>query len=290
MAFRTVVIKSRCKLEYSLNYLVYRGEEDKKILLDEIEMIIVETPLCSITSALLIELDKKKIKVIFCDEKHRPAFELASYQSNALSYKKIKEQIDWDEKTKDVVWQIIVREKIRSEARLLEKAGHKDEADVLLDHANNVAVGDASSREGHSAKVYFYTLFGKDFRRSDDSNEINMFLNYGYSIIASFISREIKMAGYLTELGIHHIGESNPFNLTYDFIEPLRSLVDSYVVLGKVNSDNYKSELVNILSYKVTYKGNEMYLDNAIHLYVLSLLRALVDNKASEISFIEYDF
>ena len=32
MAFRTIVIKNRCKLEYSLNYLVCRGEEEKKIL------------------------------------------------------------------------------------------------------------------------------------------------------------------------------------------------------------------------------------------------------------------
>lgn len=289
MAFRTVVIKNRCKLEYSLNYLVYRGEEDRRILLDEIEMIIVETPQCSITSALLIELNKKKIKTIFCDEKHNPAFETASYQSNALSYKKIKEQIDWDDNFKDILWQQIVREKIKSEALLLKKTDHIEQANLLLDHANNVQIGDVSSREGHSAKVYFYSLFGKDFRRSDDDNPINIYLNYGYSIIASFISREIKMAGYLTELGIHHIGESNPFNLTYDFIEPLRSLIDSYVVLNKVDENNYQSEFINLLGLKVKYKDSEMLLDNAIHLYVLSLLRALCDGNLSDVSFIEYE-
>ena len=41
MAFRTVIVKNRCKLEYSLNYLVCRGDEEKRILLDEIEFLII---------------------------------------------------------------------------------------------------------------------------------------------------------------------------------------------------------------------------------------------------------
>lgn len=32
-------------------------------------------------------------------------------------------------------------------------------------------------------------------------------------------------------VGHHHIGESNPFNLTYDFIEPFRAVVDAWVFL-----------------------------------------------------------
>lgn len=42
MSFRNVIIRERCKLEYSLNYLVCRKkDEGKRILLDEISLIII---------------------------------------------------------------------------------------------------------------------------------------------------------------------------------------------------------------------------------------------------------
>ena len=66
--------------------------------------------------------------------------------------------------------------------------------------------GDKTNREGHAAKVYFNSLFGKKFTRNDDNN-INAALNYGYSILLSTINKEISANGYLTQLGIHHKNE-----------------------------------------------------------------------------------
>ena len=41
MSFRSLVINNRCKLEYSLNYLVVnKGDETKRVLLDEVKMIM----------------------------------------------------------------------------------------------------------------------------------------------------------------------------------------------------------------------------------------------------------
>lgn len=37
MSWRVVVVRGRCKLEYKLGYLVCRGEEVKKLFLNEIE-------------------------------------------------------------------------------------------------------------------------------------------------------------------------------------------------------------------------------------------------------------
>lgn len=36
MSWRVVVVRGRCKLEYKLGYLVCRGEEVKKLFLNEI--------------------------------------------------------------------------------------------------------------------------------------------------------------------------------------------------------------------------------------------------------------
>ena len=267
MAFRTVVIKNRCKLEYSLNYLVCRGDVEKKILIDEIETLIIQNIGVSLTCALLSALIDKKVKVIFCDAKSNPQFELTPYYNNYCTYKKIMNQINFNNEFKDIMWSRIIYEKINNEYRLLKKVNNPS-SEKLKKYLSEIEDGDKTNREGHAAKVYFNSLFNNTFFRDDDKNPINKYLNYGYSILVSSINREIKSFGYLTELGIHHKGETNSFNLSYDFIEPLRTLIDSYVVLNKVNDSNYKDTFIKMLSSQVLWKGKVTYLDNAIHLYV----------------------
>ena len=97
------------------------------------------------------------------------------------------------------------------------------------------------------------------------------------------------MFGYLTELGIHHIGNENPFNLSCDLMEPLRAYVDYLVIKKDINEENFKKRLIEMLNDMVLYEGNNMHLDNAIHLYVQSALIALRDNKPEKISFIDYE-
>ncbi len=289
MAFRTVIVKNRCKLEYSLNYLVCRQTEcEKKVLLDEIKLIIIDNTQISLTSYLISELINRKIKVIFTDACHNPSGEIVPYQNNFYSYKKIKEQINFSDHAKDYLWKKIIEEKIKNQYQNLKFLGLEEASEKLMNYKNNVLDGDQSNREGHSAKVYFNALFGNDFSR-DASCDINTFLNYGYSIILSSINREIKSYGYLTELGIHHIGESNSFNLSYDFMEPIRPLVDSYVIKNRVNIDNYKEEFINMLSNNVSYNDKSIFLDNAIHLYVEDMLLFLKTGEESKIRFIKYE-
>ena len=71
MSWRIVVISKRAKLDYQLGYLVVRNENVTKIHLGEISTLLIESTAVSITTSLLAELTKKKIKVIFCDEKTR---------------------------------------------------------------------------------------------------------------------------------------------------------------------------------------------------------------------------
>ena len=69
MSWRVVVISKRAKLDYQLGYLVVRNESVTKIHLGEISTLLIESTAVSITTSLLAELTKKKIKVIFCNEK-----------------------------------------------------------------------------------------------------------------------------------------------------------------------------------------------------------------------------
>lgn len=44
MSWRTVIISSRCKLDLKMGYLVVRGEDVKRIYLDEIGLLMIENP------------------------------------------------------------------------------------------------------------------------------------------------------------------------------------------------------------------------------------------------------
>ena len=79
MSWRTVVITRQAKLEEKLNYLYVRdAESTTKIHLSEISVLMIESTAVSLTASLLCELSKRKIKVIFCDEKRSPQSELVS--------------------------------------------------------------------------------------------------------------------------------------------------------------------------------------------------------------------
>ena len=109
MGFRTVIIKNRAKLEVRLNSLIVRGEQEKKVFLDEINTLIVQSTAVSLTASLLCELVKRDIKVIFCDEKHNPQSELLPYYSAHNTSKRYKEQIAWKDTIKAKVWREIVK-------------------------------------------------------------------------------------------------------------------------------------------------------------------------------------
>jgi len=289
MPFRTVCISNRCKLEYSLNYLVCKGEEEKRIHLSEINTLIIQTTAVAITGSLLSELSERKIKVIFCDAKMNPQSELIPYYGAHNSSIRIKEQATWDSCITKKIWAKIVKEKIRMQANVLIVFLHKDSADMLYNYSNEIIEDDITNREGHAAKVYFNALFSKDFSRSGSFTE-NSFLNYGYAIILSAVNREIVGHGYLTQLGIHHCNEFNPFNLSCDLMEPFRPIVDHYAVSGKLTEDNFKKELNKMLSINVRIQGKEMTLDNAIRIYIQSIFSAISSGSPDQIHFLDsYD-
>lgn len=228
MSWRIIVISQRAKLDLKLNYLVVRKQEETvKIFLGEIGQIIIESTAVSLTTSLLCELVKRKIKVIFCDEKRNPSSELLPYYGCHDTSEKIRAQMDWGEYGKGTVWTRIVREKITNQRDLLRQF-QKKESELLDTYLEELTYRDKTNREGHAAKVYFNALFGTKFTRSAEL-PINSALNYGYAIFLSSVNREIVSNGYITQIGIFHDNMFNDFNLGSDLVEPLRIIVDEYV-------------------------------------------------------------
>ena len=285
MSWRTVVISSNAKLDYQIGYMVVRGEKTTKIHLNEIGMLIVESTAVSMTSYLLSELMKNKIKVVFCDEKRNPCSELVSYYGSHDTSSKIRKQIEWTKDDKDHIWTEIVSEKIKQQALMLQRY-QKEEANMLFEYMEEVEFGDITNREGHAAKVYFNTLFGKKFTRTDE-NPINAALNYGYGIILSIFNREIVSSGYLTQRGLFHDNMFNQFNLSSDLMEPFRPLVDQLVVELKPEKfeTEEKRKMLELLNKEVEICGKMEVVTNAIKIYCRSVFDALNDRDISLIRF-----
>lgn len=64
MSWRTVIITNRCKLDYRMGYMVVRGDEIKRVFVDEIAVLVIENPAVSFTGCLMEALVEKKVKVI----------------------------------------------------------------------------------------------------------------------------------------------------------------------------------------------------------------------------------
>lgn len=290
MSWRVVVVSSRAKLDYKMDYLVVRNEtETKRIHLSEISVLMIESTAVSLTAYLLSELTKRKINIIFCDEKRLPLSSVVPFYGSHDTSLKFRTQIYWDKEIKRFVWAEIVRAKIRGQYLVLEKLC-KDGGTLLKNYMTQIEPGDATNREGHAAKVYFNALFGNDFSRSMDNN-INAALNYGYSIFLSAVAREIIACGYCTQLGIFHDNMFNQYNLASDLMEPFRAFVD----MTAVNTDlslfehNQKMEFVRLLNKEVKINGRSNIMTNAVRLYVKSVFEAISEKNISLIKFPEYE-
>ncbi len=288
MSFRTVLITQKSKLSYKDNFLVIQGKTTNMVHLSEIHTIIVESTMVQISAYLLAQLSANKIKLIVCDERHNPTAEMVPYYANYNTSKRFLNQVKWNEESKKALWTKIVSNKILNQARILKNFGierHK----MLLGYLSEVELNDETNREGHSAKVYFNSLFGMDFSR-DKVCDINMALDYGYTIILSAFNRTISSLGYANQLGIKHKNEYNFFNLGCDLMEPFRVVIDEFVYENRERmfDSSYKQDLVQLLNKNINYCGKNMILTNAINIFVLNALRAIDENRIAEYEAYEY--
>ena len=190
---------------------------------------------------------------------------------------------------KDLLWKKIIQKKIENSGLVLEKQGPKRDLKWIKNQLKKVENGDKTNREGAVAKYFFRKLYGVDFVRFSDDN-INSALNYGYKILNSALSRTIISYGLNDHLGIKHCGPTNWFNLSSDFIEPLRPIVDHWMVnnlslLEKGNnlSSQTREEIAKIIYYPVKINNIKTKVYIAIDVMIKSFISCLKENKVGKI-------
>ncbi len=280
MGYRQVIIKKSEKLHFKDNQLIIdKDESSTKVPLEDINYILIEDSSTILTTRLLAELGKNAISLIVCDERFEPTSIMYPYNYHFKQLDVFSHQLEIDDSIKNEFWNQIVKRKIENSIRVLEMTS-KEEFPIskLTEYLNEITDGDSKNREGLAAKMYFRSLFGSDFIRFYDDN-VNAALNYGYTIIASAIIRNLAVYGLNTYLGIHHSSKINNFNLAYDFLEPYRSVVDKFVYDNKDDivlplSFEFRKKLINLLNEEVLHQNKKYTTEYSIGLLIKSYIKS----------------
>lgn len=280
MGFRTIVVNEHSKLAYKNNHLTYKSANQQEVIaLCEIDLLILETTDITITTALISKLSESNIAMVFCDQKRLPTAQLLPYYGKHDSSLQLQNQVNWTSGCKAQAWFHILAQKIDNQSQFLYAFAFEEKGQAIVDLLTTLQPGDPSNREGHASRIFFNTLYGNNFSR-EKVNDINAALDYGYTMIMSLFAREIVKCGCVTQLGINHTNQFNPFNLASDLMEPFRILVDEIVYSYKDHSfPVIKRHLFALFNKTYDYNGSQMYLTNIVSHYVKACIDYLHESQ-----------
>lgn len=281
--FRTVTVYKGERITVRQNWMVVTGENgERSIPIEDLYSVVVDNQQTVLTVPAISQLTSAGVHILVCNEKHLPETLILPQTVHYRPLGVIRKQIALPDDVRDGIWDRIVRQKILNQAAVLALCGgEREKVNRLVELSNEVADGDAGNREGIAARLFFRGLYGVTFVRMYD-DAVNAALNYGYTVIRSAVAKTLAAYGYNCVLGIHHINESNFFNLADDIMEPLRPAVDMWV---SDNSEDLvdgltkaqKNELAALVNTVVLFDGKKMRMRNAIDKYVSTLTTAITE-------------
>ncbi|MGD9639267.1 MAG: type II CRISPR-associated endonuclease Cas1 [Alphaproteobacteria bacterium] len=209
------------------------ANNDKKIAeipLDNILSLIISSNNITISKNVINAITECDGVIIFCGKNYMPTSITLPYTSHWQNGERIRRQISASTPLQKSLCKTLIRKKIYNQALVLEWIKPESKKIERLKYlSKTVKSGDTTNNEAISAQIYFKELFGKDFVRNRNANDVNIFLNYTYIVLRACVARAIAGAGLLPALGIIHTNKLNPFTLVDDLIEPYRPLADFIV-------------------------------------------------------------
>jgi CRISPR-associated protein Cas1 len=202
-------------------------QEIASLPFDDIQSLIFNACDLVYTNKVINELSKRKIPVIFCDNKHLPTSIILPFDSYFHQSRRILLQTQCSVVLNKRLWKQIVISKILQQGFIAQELGRQSE--YLFKLAGQVRSNDSTNCEAQAARYYFNELFGDDFCRNRELDGINSMLNYGYIVFRSAVARAVVASGLHPGLGIKHCNPNNSMPLVDDMIEPFRPFVDMAV-------------------------------------------------------------
>lgn len=279
--WRTLILNEHEALSLADECIVIKDNtEVKSVPLCQIRDIVFTSCSGSVTVPLLVRLSECGIGTLFCDTKRLPKCMLNGLNVNIDTSGRQMNQAAWTDRKKKAVWNRIVSMKIGMQESLLRKTSGLSYEKLEM-YRNGVHDGDADNAEAIAARVYFSSLFGKEFVRFAE-DDVNAALNYGYAVMMSAFARIVTIYGYSTAVGIHHCNRQNSFNFPCDLMEPFRPFVDETVYRNRereLDSD-YKNELITVNRKMCRYAGKKMTVADAMECYTLDVCKAMNEPRA----------
>ena len=271
---------SRKDAQLTISYPEESGQESKTVPIEDIGIVVLDSPQVSIGQALLSSLLENNVAVLCTDSRHMPVGMFLNMQGHSEMAERFAQQINASEPLKKNLWQQTVEQKIRNQAAVLSM--YEQPFEEMLSMSRQVKSGDIENKEGHAAAYYWRRLFDPElgFKRGRYEDAPNNMLNYGYAILRAVVARSLCGSGLHCALGIHHRNKYNAFCLADDIMEPYRPYVDK-VICEIVDSDiDYseltpalKKELLQIPAMDVNIEGEKSPLMVAMQRTSSSLAR-----------------
>ncbi|MCS6987974.1 MAG: type II CRISPR-associated endonuclease Cas1 [Chloroherpetonaceae bacterium] len=285
MIKRTLLLTSPAHLSTRYEQLVVKlrdAEEETRVPMEDIGVLLLESPEVTISTAALSKLTHYNVAVVVCDAQHLPSGLLLPLDANSVQTERFLAQLEAKLPLKKQLWQQTVAAKLLNQALHLEHRGKP--AETLRRLSKQVQSGDKGNREAHGAKLYWKALFeGEDFSRDRFGAPPNNLLNYGYAALRAAVARALVSSGLLPTVGIHHQNRYNAFCLADDVMEPYRPFVDCVALdlwqkrdktapLLELNKD-HKRELLQVLTAPTDMQGERSPLLVALSQTTASLAR-----------------
>lgn len=198
MTWRSILISKGGKLSLHQNQmLIQQNGNEFTVPLEDIAIVVVESRETVITVPLLSAFGLHGVTLLTCDEQFLPCGQWLPFNQYHRHLKNLKLQLEASVPQKKQLWQVIVQQKIRNQAKVLEIYQFKAASERLFKMAELVKSGDKDNLEAQSAVIYFQVLFGKGFKRTEDENLVNSALNYGYTVMRSSVARAVVLYGWL---------------------------------------------------------------------------------------------
>jgi CRISPR-associated protein Cas1 len=237
---RILDIDSAAFLRVRLDCLVVERDGVPPVVVpgSEIAVLVLSSRDITLTSSVLALLAGSDVAVMSLNSKYMPVGMMLPIAANSRHTERLRFQIAQTDVMRTTFWRTVVEMKIEAQAKHLDDQDRKHSLREL-----DLAVPEYA--EAHAARLYWQALFGPEFSRRDDDDEVNSLLNYGYAIVRSLTARAICKAGLHPAIGVHHKNQYNPFVLADDLMEPFRPVIDRVAItLGSELTKEAKRELL----------------------------------------------
>lgn len=278
MSWRSLLISRPARLRIENNALIVAQEQEARVPLEDIAIIVLDHAEISLTHPLLSACAERGIALYSTGPDHIPNGIHLPFLRHNRSTRRWRQQQALPRPRIKQLWANLVQRKIENQAACL-RLNDRDEAAHLDSLARRMRSGDPENLESQAALAYFTALFGPHFTRNTDEWS-NSALNYGYAILRGAIARGLVAYGFHPSIGLFHDNERNAFNLADDLIEPFRPLVDLHVSQNMPEDPKQrlspadKAELIVLLNVDIEMPRGTTAVLSAIEQMLESLTRS----------------